>query len=289
MTVLVIGGTGTVGSRVVGALVKEGVDVRVLTRQPDKARLPDGARAVEGDLMKPDSLRAAMQGINTLFLLNAVAPDELTQALIALDLARSSKLKGIVYFSVFRAETYTGVPHFTGKLAAERCIEHAKLPTTVLRPAFFMENDARLKDVIISHGVYPMPIGDVGLAMVDVGDIADVAVFELLRRERSPDPLPQEMIELVGPEHMTGDNVAAIWSEVTGRTVRYGGDDLDAFERQMVTSIPGWMAFDMRMMCEAFQKHGMIAEPESVARLEQLLGRPLRRYRDFAESVVKAG
>ncbi len=77
MTVLVIGGTGTVGSRVVGALVKEGVDVRVLTRQPDKARLPDGARAVEGDLMKPDSLRAAMQGINTLFLLNAVAPDEL--------------------------------------------------------------------------------------------------------------------------------------------------------------------------------------------------------------------
>jgi uncharacterized protein YbjT (DUF2867 family) len=98
------------------------------------------------------------------FLLNAVTPDEVTQALITLNLAREAGIERIVYFSVMHSDRYTNVPHFTGKYTAERMIEHFELPATILRPAYFMQNDAKLKDVILGYGVYPMPVGGVGLS-----------------------------------------------------------------------------------------------------------------------------
>ena len=63
---------------------------------------------VKGDLM-------AIAKASTLFLLNAVTPDELTQALLTLSLAREAGVKGIVYFSVFHSDVFTDVPHFAGK------------------------------------------------------------------------------------------------------------------------------------------------------------------------------
>jgi uncharacterized protein YbjT (DUF2867 family) len=64
--------------------------------------------------------------------------------------------------------------------------------------------------------------------MVDADGIAEVAARELLRRERSPMPLPRNTIEVIGPDTLTGDDLARIWSEATGREIRYGGDDLAA-------------------------------------------------------------
>ena len=99
------------------------------------------------------------------------------------------------------------------------------LNATILRPAYFMDNDVTIKDVITGHGIYPMPIGAKGLAMVDVRDIAEVAAIELIRREQAAGPLPLERINLVGPDTLTGADVAAIWSDVLGRPIAYPGED----------------------------------------------------------------
>ena len=90
MTILVTGATGNVGRQVVEQLTKRGADVRALVRDPAKANFPTGVPVVQGDLLDVDSLRAAFDGISTLFLLNAVVPDEFTQALIALNVARDA-------------------------------------------------------------------------------------------------------------------------------------------------------------------------------------------------------
>jgi len=103
-------------------------------------------------------MRAALAQASTLFLLNAVTPDEVTQALITLNVAREAGIERIVYFSVMHSDKFTDVPHFTGKYTAERMIEQFDLPATILRPAYFMQNDASLKDTILGIGVYPMPI-----------------------------------------------------------------------------------------------------------------------------------
>jgi uncharacterized protein YbjT (DUF2867 family) len=282
MTILVTGANGTVGRQVVEQLVKRGSDVRALVRDPAKANFPAGVSVVQGDLLDPDSVRAAVQGVSTLFLLNAVVPDEFTQALIALNVAKEAGVKHVVYLSVIHSDVYVNVPHFAGKFGVERMIEQMGFSATILRPAYFMGNDLTVKDVVVNYGVYPMPIGVKGLAMIDARDIGEIAAIELLRRNASDTVLPPERINLVGPDTLTGAGVAAIWSEVLGRSIVHGGDDTAAFEQNLRNFMPGWMAYDMRLMSERFLSDGMVPEAGDVERLTTLLGRPLRSYRDFA-------
>jgi uncharacterized protein YbjT (DUF2867 family) len=286
MTILVTGATGTVGRQVIEQLIKRGADVRALVRDPAKANLPAGVTVVQGDLLDVDALRGAFSGVSTLFLLNAVVSDEFTQALIALNLAREAGVERIVYLSVIHSDLYVNVPHFAGKFAVERMIEKMGFNATILRPAYFMNNDLTIKDVVTGYGVYPMPIGSKGLAMIDARDIGEVAAIELIRREQSATPMPLDRINLVGPDVLTGTDVAGIWSEVLGRPIAYPGDDTAGFEKNLRQFMPNWMAFDMRLMSERFLTEGMIPEPGDAARLTALLGRPLRSYRDFAAETV---
>jgi uncharacterized protein YbjT (DUF2867 family) len=286
MTILVTGATGTIGRQVVEQLVKRGADIRALVRDPTKAQLPAGVSVVQGDLLDVDALRGAFSGVSTLFLLNAVVADEFTQALIALNLAREAGVERVVYLSVIHSDRYVNVPHFAGKFGVERMIEQMGFNATILRPAYYMNNDFTIKDVVLGHGVYPMPIGGKGLAMVDARDIGEIAAIELMRREQAAGPLPLNRINLVGPDTLTGADVAAVWSEVLGRKIAYGGDDTSGFEQSLRKFMPGWMAFDMRLMSERFLTDGMIPDAGDVKRLTALLGRPLRSYRDLASEIA---
>jgi uncharacterized protein YbjT (DUF2867 family) len=288
MTILVTGATGRVGRKVVQQLVKRGADVRVLVRDPAKANFPAGVDVVQGDLLDIDQLRTAFTGVNTLFLLNAVAGDEFTQALIALNIARESGVERIVYLSVIHSDQFVNVPHFAVKSGAERMIERMGFGATILRPAYFIDNELMIKDVIFNHGVYPMPIGSKGVAMVDARDIAEVAAIELIRRAQAPGKLPIETINLVGPDTLTGPDVAAIWSDILGRPVAYGGDDPTGFEQNLANFMPKWMAYEMRLMAERYVSDGMIPEAGDVERLTKILGRPLHSYRSFASEMASA-
>ena len=286
MTILVTGATGTIGRNVVEQLVKRGASVRALVRDPAKADFPNGVDVVKGDLLDVDSLRGAFSGVSALFLLNAVVPDEFTQALIALNTAREAGVDRLVYLSVIHSDVYVNVPHFAGKYGVERMIERMDFSATILRPAYFISNDVTVKDVVLGYGVYPMPIGAKGLAMVDVRDIGEIAAIELIHRKNATRPLPLERINLVGPDTLTGTDVAAIWSDVLQRPVAYGGDDTAAFEQNLRNFMPGWMAYDMRLMSERFLSDGMVPEAGDVARLTAMLGRPLRSYREFAAGIA---
>ena len=287
MSILVTGATGTIGSLVVQGLASAGAQVRAFVRKPGKQSLPAGVAEVVGDLTDIGSLRAALSSVRTLFLLNAVTPDEVTQAIVTLNLARDAGIERIVYLSVIHAERYANVPHFTGKHTVERMIEALDIPATILRPAYFMQNDLTIQQVIRDHGVYPMPIGSAGVAMVDVRDIADVAVAELLRRDRAPAALPRLTMDVVGPAALTGASVAQAWSKALGREVFYGDTDLAAFEQQLTAYGPAWLAYDMRLMMAGIQKIGMHGEAQAVDKLQAILGRPLRTYAAFVEEAAK--
>ena len=287
MSILVTGATGTIGSLVVQRLADAGASVKALVRQPGKRSFPAGVTEVVGDLTDVPSMRAALSSVRTLFLLNAVTPDEVTQALIALNLAREAGIERVVYLSVIHADQYTNVPHFTSKYTVERMIDSLDMPATILRPAYFMQNEGTVRQVIEGYGVYPMPIGSAGVSMIDARDIADLAVAELLRRDKAPAPLPRVTLDLVGPQALTGPSAAAVWSSALGREIAYGGDDVAAFEGQMASFGPAWLAYDMRLMMAGIQKLGMRGEDGAVDRLQAILGRPLRTYAAFvAESVA---
>lgn len=283
MTILVTGSTGLIGSHVVALLAAQGADVHALTRTPEKRQFPPGVTAVKGDFQDVDSMRAAMAGARTLFLLNTVAADEVTQALIALNLAREAGIERIVYLSVMHSDRFTEVPHFTGKHTVERMIEQFGMHATILRPAYFMQNDdALIQSDVLERGVYPMPIGSAGISMVDARDVAMIAAQHLLRRDAASEPLPTEVLDVVGPIALSGQTAAAVWSDALGKTVRYAGDDIGPFEARFRSFAPAWMAYDMRLMMARMQMDGEVGSAGAVERMQQELGTSLRSYRDYA-------
>src|SRR5450755_4484249 len=280
MKILVTGGTGRVGSEVVKELQKRNADIRLLVRKND-APTPTGVETVISDLLDPVSVAKAMDGVDKLYLLNAVIPEELTQGLIAYDLAKRLKLKHVVYHSVFAVDRFKDVPHFASKLAIENAIREFDIPFTIIRPNYFMQNDATLKDALTKGGVYPMPLGTVGISAVDVRDIAEAAAIAL-----TSDAHFGKIYNLNGPELLSGPKVASIWSSLLGKEIRYAGHDMDGFEEQMRKNAPSWSAFDIRMMFQGYLDRGFSAEAGDVESLTQLLGHAPRRYEDFAKETA---
>jgi uncharacterized protein YbjT (DUF2867 family) len=280
MKILVIGGTGNVGSEVVKELLKRNTDLRLLVRKED-ASTPGGVEVAIGDLLDPVSVEKAMDGVNKLYLLNSVSPDELTQGLIAYDLAKKLKLRHVVYHSVFRVERFKDVPHFASKLAIESALREFDIPFTIIRPNYFIQNDATLKDALTKTGIYPMPLGQVGISAVDIRDIAEAAAIAL-----TSDGHFGKTYNVNGPEVLSGPKIASIWSRLLGKEIRYSGDDMDAFEAQMRKTAPSWSAFDIRMMFEGYLERGFVAEDADLETLTKLLGHAPRRYEDFARETL---
>jgi uncharacterized protein YbjT (DUF2867 family) len=284
MRILVTGGTGKVGSEVIKALVKRNVGVRALVRKQEASTtMPEGIEISLGDLLDPVAVRKALDGVDKLYLLNAVVPDELTQGLIAYDLAKKLKLKQIVYHSVFKVEEFKDVPHFAAKLAIENALHEFDLPFTIIRPNYFFQNDVSLKDALTNAGMYPMPLGTPGVSAVDTRDIAEAAAIAL-----TSDGHLGKTYNLNGPEILSGKKVASIWSGLLGKEIGYPGEDLDSFEEQMRKSSPSWSAFDIRMMFQGYLERGFVAGDGDVETLARLLGHPPRRYVDFAKETVQS-
>jgi len=122
--------------------------------------------------------------------------------------------------------------------------------------------------------------------MVDIRDIGEAAANELVRRERSAAPLPRETYTLAGPDALTGECIAAIWSEALGRAIRYGGDDLVTMEQRLKSTMPAWHALDLRLMIGRYQTDGAVATADDLARLTALLDHAPRSYRDFARDAA---
>lgn len=278
MRILVIGGTGTVGSQVVRELRARNAVVRVLTRNADKAKgLPGGAEGITGDLLNPGTVRSVFKGIDSVFMLLAVSTTETHEGLMAVNGMRMSGVKHIAYMSVHNLEQALHLPHFGSKLPVEAALKTSGIPYTILRPNNFFQNDYWFRDAMTKNGIYPQPIGDVGLSRVDIRDIAEAAAVVLMTPGHEG-----RTYNLVGPDVHTGKSTAEVWSRALGKTISYGGNNLDAWEQQSLRSLPAWMVFDFRLMYSFFQEKGLKASQSDIEHLTRLLGHLPRNFRDFA-------
>ena len=280
MTILVTGSTGKVGTEVLKALGLRKVKVRALVRKAD-AKLPKGVEVFVGDLLDPVAVEKAMEGVDALYLLNGVVPDELTQGLIAYGLAKKKRLKHVVYHSVFKVDAFKDVPHFASKLAIENALRAFDVPFTIIRPNYFFQNDVSLRIPLMDAGLYPVPLGKEGISAVDVRDIAEATAIVLTTEGHFG-----KTYNLNGPEALSGAKAASIWSELLGKAIRYPGEAMDAFEEQMRKNAPSWSAFDIRMMFQGYLERGFAAGPGDMEMLTALLGHGPRNYADFARETA---
>lgn len=221
--ILVIGATGMQGGATARALLARGWPVRALVRDvqagPALKLAAQGASLIQGDLYDLDSLRRAMAGVAGVFSVQTfMAPGgvggEVRQGYAVARAAADTGVAHLVYSSVGGAERGSGVPHFESKWAIERRLAELGVPTTVLRPTFFMENFAahgpeeRDGSLVVRLALAPGTTVQL-IAADDIGHFAAAAF------ERPGDYLGQAL-ELAGDE-LTGPQLAAAFGAAAGR------------------------------------------------------------------------
>jgi uncharacterized protein YbjT (DUF2867 family) len=281
MRILVIGGTGKVGRPLAAALVERGVEVRAMTRAALPEKAAPGVELVEADLSRPESLPAAFEGVDRCYLLTPLSENETELGTNAVEAAREAGVERIVLQSVLRAEEAQEIPHFASKIRILDRIRESGIPWVVVSPSSFYQNDVVLRDLILGPGIYGNPIGSKGVNRVDVRDIADVAATALLEAGGESRDIP-----VVGPDTWTGPSIAAEYSAILGRKVRYSGDDLEAWEVAVSGHLAGWLVRDLRLMFDYFQRNSLLPTDSQTAQSRAALGHEPRPFPDFARELV---
>ena len=222
----VIGATGQQGGATARALLAAGAGVRALVRDPEveaaHALAAEGVTLIRADLENPASLRAAFDGVAGVFAVTTPYTGleaETRHGIAIADAAKAAGAPHLVYSSVGGADRKTGIPHFESKRRVEEHLESLQLPTTIIRPVFFMDNFARFAGPTEEDGVLvvrlPLPAG-IPLQMVAVADIGVVATAALL----DPSRVPGGAVEIGGAE-LTGEEIAGTYAKVAGEPSRY--------------------------------------------------------------------
>ncbi|MEO1192265.1 MAG: NmrA family NAD(P)-binding protein [Pseudomonadota bacterium] len=283
MTILVFGGTGTVGRSLVALLRAKGAKVRVITRSEERAAsLGSGIETVIADMDDPPSLRPAFQGVESVFLLAANSPQETHQGLTTLAIATESPLKHLVYLSNDLSVTAPLVPHAGAKIAIETALGASGIPHTILRPTYFAQNDLLFKDALLA-GAYPAPLGSYPVARVDSRDVAQAAASALLEP-----PAQSRALLLSGLDAPNGEETASLWSAALGQTVHYPNLTPEAFTETAGPFLPAWLTFDLLIMYRIFAREGHPPRKQDLEAQDALLPDGPRSYRSFVEETAAA-
>lgn len=269
--VLVTGATGNVGRRLVAMLVEAGVTPRALTRDPHSAGLPDGVEAVRGDLADPGSLDAALEGVDSVFLLWPFLTAEAAQPVVD---AIAKHARHVVYLSAFsvRDDLSPAENGVWGEL--EQLIERAGVRWTFLRAGGFATNTLGWAGQIRGTGVVRAPYAGAARSLIHEADIAAVAALAL-----TEDGHDGRRYVLTGPEVVTQAEQVRIIGEVTGRSLRFDEQPPEEAREQMIAA---WG--DPAFVDQALGHWArIVGEPEPVtSTVRELTGRPARTFRDWA-------
>ena len=226
MTYLITGATGEVGSRVVRQLLERNIHPRVLVRSEEKARSLFGDRVdvCVGDLAAPDSMRKAIQGADTVFLVN-VGPAIPERDKAAAMISKEFGVRKIIKLSSLDVEhgLAIGVWHEKGEAA----IRATGIPFTFVRPTGFMSNLLAWAHSIRTESIVRSSTADGRRPFIHSEDIASVCLSAILNHEYASEAVP-----ITGPESLTFGEVTAIISEAIGRPLSYQAiSDEEARER----------------------------------------------------------
>ncbi|MFJ1891233.1 SDR family oxidoreductase [Streptomyces sp. NPDC088170] len=169
--ILVTGATGNIGSALLEELRARGVGpLRGLTRDAARVAFPDGVEAMEGDFAEPASLKPAMAGVRSLFLVSRPGPDT-----DILDVARQAGVEHVVLVSSITARTHPRLGPAGENLAVERSLKASGMAWTILRPTQFASNALMWAAAVRGHETVRAPYADTALPTIHPADIAAVA------------------------------------------------------------------------------------------------------------------
>lgn len=222
--ILVTGATGNIGSALLKELHTSGAGpLRGLTRDAKRASFPVGVEAVEGDFAETASLKPALEGVRSLFLVSRIGPDA-----DILTAARQAGVEHVVLVSSITVQTHPHLGPAGENLAVEQLLKGSGMAWTILRPTQFASNALWWAASIREHRTVRAPYAGIGLPTIHPADIASVARVALTESGHQG-----QTYALTGPERVTARQQVEAIAVALGRQVPFNEISREEAHRDM--------------------------------------------------------
>jgi uncharacterized protein YbjT (DUF2867 family) len=273
--ITVFGATGNTGSPLVDTLLAKGAAVRAVTSDPAKVEnlKAKGCEAVTANFTDPAALERACAGAERIYLVTPAHLDMRRWKANAIEAAKAAGVRHVVLATGLGASPKAKVTFGKWHSETQELLKESGLDWTFVQPTYFMQNLLWQADTIAKDGVYYDDLGG-PVAWIDARDIADVAAEALTGAGHEG-----KTYGLTGPEALTGEDIAAMLSEVTGRAITCAPLSVeDARAAMIAAGMQEEVAAAMVELASIAPK-GYLAGIETT--VSDVLGRPARRLRDF--------
>jgi uncharacterized protein YbjT (DUF2867 family) len=276
-TVLAVGAAGKFAGLVIPELAKRGVTVRGLVKhknQFDDVRHHGAAEIVVGDLTNRSSVRAALDGVDSVFYIApAFLPNEVHVGKAMVEAARGVGVRRFVFSSVIHP-VLSALENHAAKAPVEEAILTSGMEYSFLHPTVFFQNYTQSWPKVVETGVLAEPWSiDSRFSRVDYRDVAEAAAIAL-----TEDRLLYGTFELCSEGHLDRKDVAAIIGNVLGRDIR-----ADKIDPQTAAGGPGGQAPGLKKMFDWYDARGLKG---CALTLRAVLGREPRTLRAYFEELA---
>ncbi|MFF8713975.1 NAD(P)H-binding protein [Streptomyces sp. NPDC015184] len=274
--ILVTGATGNIGSALLKGLHARGAGpLRGLTRDAARASFPEGVEVKEGDFADMASLKPALDGVRSLFLVSRMGSDA-----DILDAARRADVEHVVLVSSITAQTHPHLGPARENMAAEQLLKDSGMAWTVLRPTQFASNAMWWAASIREHQTVRVPYADTGLPTIHPADIAAVAQVALTEPGHQG-----RTYALTGPERVTARQQVEAIAAALGREVPFAEIGRAEAHRHMSTFLGAEAADAVLDVTGGDVNDELLMVRDTVTRVT---GSPARPFRQWVSENVAA-
>ena len=226
MSLLVIGGTGTLGRQIVKQAINEGYQVKCFTRNLRRANfLKDwGAELVYGDLSLPETIQPALKGVSFIIDAATVRPtDDYNSETIywkgkvaLIEAAKVAKIKKFIFFSVLGASNNSSIPLLDLKVKVAKVLENAPFACTIFQCSGFFQGIINQYAIPVLENKTIWLLGNASpIAYLDTQDAASSVVTNLKDLEPGT-----KNVALIGKKFWTSEEIVALCERLSGKTAK---------------------------------------------------------------------
>jgi uncharacterized protein YbjT (DUF2867 family) len=276
--IIVTGASGNIGSKVVAGLIAKGCQPQVIIQKKISNTDWDaaGIKQIEADMSNVNSLSEAFRGADKVFALAPLVENLAELGRNTIEAAQAARVKHIVRSSALGASPDSPITLGRWHGEVDRYLEDSGVDFTIIRPASFYQNYFAHSGSIKNQNCFYAPLGDAHITLIDVRDVAAVAVAAL-----TEDGHNGQKYSITGGEALSNAEIADIFSDVLGRKITYVDiPEEKAREAMLTQGMPEWMA-NAVMELNAVGKAGYLADVSPT--VTEITGHKPRAFRAFVE------
>jgi uncharacterized protein YbjT (DUF2867 family) len=281
--ILITGATGNNGAELVKIFAARGIPVRAMVRDVSRATAISfpGIQVVEGDFSAPETLVAALSGVERAFLLTPSSEQAEEQQINFVNAAEKSGVKHVVKLSQLGADSNSSARFLRYHAAVEQSLQASGMAYTFLRPNLYMQGLLNFKSTITTQNAFYASAGDGKVSVIDVRDIAEVAFATLTESGHE-----RKIYDLTGPQALTHAEMAEQLSTAIGRQVAFVDVSSETMREALLrVGLPTWQADGL------VEEYALWSQDEAASISSEgkaVIGKELRSFQDFARDYASA-